>query len=76
MQPARIREFSLENYKAFAQAERIELAPLTVVLGRNNAGKSALCRAPLFMLNALRSDGWTPFPLLLDGVHFGDRIQD
>ena len=76
MLPARIREFTLENYKAFALTDRIELAPLTIVLGRNNAGKSALCRAPLFFLNALRRDAWTPFPLVLDGVHFGDRLED
>lgn len=40
---------SLGGYRCFQQPQRLELQTLTLVLGRNNAGKSALVRAlPIF----------------------------
>ena len=35
----------LEGYKCFHHAERLDLRPLTLLYGRNNAGKSAVLRA-------------------------------
>lgn len=40
---------ALTNYRCFAERQEIELRPVTVVLGRNNSGKSALVRAPLII---------------------------
>jgi hypothetical protein len=40
---------ALGNYRGFAKRQSIELRPITVVLGRNNAGKSALVRAPVIL---------------------------
>lgn len=39
-----LASLSLEGVKAFAEPVEIELAPLALVLGRSNTGKSALCR--------------------------------
>jgi hypothetical protein len=55
---------TLTNYRCFAARQEIELRPLTVVLGRNNSGKSALVRAPLIMETGIRTD--SPSPLDLD----------
>jgi predicted ATP-dependent endonuclease of OLD family len=39
----------LQKYKAFDAQTEVEIRPLTVLVGANNAGKSALARAlPLF----------------------------
>ncbi|MEU7689017.1 AAA family ATPase [Microbispora hainanensis] len=38
--------FTVENYRCFAKPQKVELRPITVVLGRNNSGKSALVRTP------------------------------
>ncbi|MBI2899747.1 MAG: AAA family ATPase [Planctomycetes bacterium] len=37
-----ITSLRLKNFKCFADTEETQLAPLTVVFGRNNAGKSSL----------------------------------
>lgn len=39
-----LRSFSVENYRAFMAPTTLELRPLTLLFGYNNAGKSALLR--------------------------------
>lgn len=39
-----LSNFTLENYKAFAEAATVNLRPLTLIFGYNSAGKSALMR--------------------------------
>lgn len=54
----------LTNYRCFAGSIDIELRPVTLVLGRNNSGKSALVRAPLVLSTGIDTD--SPAPLDLD----------
>jgi len=69
--------FCVQGYKAFGQKTPIiDLAPITIILGRNNSGKSALCRVPLFFTHLFRSDPWTPFPLEMEGIDFGMNLSD
>jgi predicted ATPase len=52
------RFLRLFNYRCFAGLHRIELRPLTLIYGRNNAGKSALLRSlPLLADSALTAGG-------------------
>lgn len=39
---AKLIALELENFKSFKSSGPIELRPLTVVIGRNNSGKSSL----------------------------------
>lgn len=41
----RLQSLALENYKSFDQRVEIEIRPLTLLFGYNNAGKSALVRS-------------------------------
>ena len=50
----------LENYRAFADRQRLELRPLTLVYGRNNAGKSALLRSFPLISDSLTSGEMSP----------------
>ncbi len=50
----------LENYRAFAARQRVELRPLTLVYGRNNAGKSALLRVFPLISDSLVSGEMSP----------------
>ncbi|GAB3156789.1 hypothetical protein GCM10027290_55430 [Micromonospora sonneratiae] len=54
---------ALDNYRCFAQRQDIELRPVTVVLGRNNSGKSALVRAPVLFDSGIHTDAPTPLDL-------------
>lgn len=43
----KITGMSFENYKAFRRPESVKIRPLTILIGRNNSGKSAIARLPL-----------------------------
>lgn len=58
-----IRRLILENYRSFRERQEIELAPVTVILGKNNSGKSALVRLPLLLDSGLRTDSSVPLDL-------------
>lgn len=52
----RINRFSVGGYKAFPSAPPLqvcELAPLTLVIGYNSAGKSVLVRSPVLVADSL-----------------------
>ncbi len=67
---------SFDNYKAFAQREALELRPLTVLIGRNSSGKSAIARLPLLLTRALSERAQSPVDLDIDGVDFGGSFVD
>jgi len=69
-------EFTIEGYKSFAQSTQIELAPLTLIFGKNDSGKSSLCRVPLFLTHLFREKAITPFPLELSGIDFGRTLKE
>ncbi|WP_160172135.1 DUF3696 domain-containing protein [Novosphingobium lindaniclasticum] len=70
-----LRSVSVENYRSFAQKATIELRPITILLGRNSAGKSSLTR--LFPLLRQSMERGTSAPILWNSssVDFG-RITD
>jgi len=78
----RLSGFSVEGYKSFGkETPIIYIAPITIILGRNNSGKSALCRAPLFFSHPLDASDWVePFELEIqginEGINFGANLLD
>ncbi|MEK2488560.1 DUF3696 domain-containing protein [Kitasatospora purpeofusca] len=73
-----LERFSLENYRCFRERQEVELGKITVVLGRNNSGKSAVVRALPLLSTGIRGD--SPYPLDLDLVQgftpsFADLIH-
>ncbi|MEV0003073.1 AAA family ATPase [Micromonospora sp. NPDC050980] len=62
-----LRKITLENYRCFRDRQEIELAPVTVVLGKNNSGKSVLTRAPLVIATGFDTTSTAPLDL--------DRLQ-
>lgn len=59
-----LQSFTLANYRSFVEPTTIELRPLTLLFGYNNAGKSALLRALPLLAASLR--GQPGVPLALD----------
>lgn len=75
-----IKSLSVERYKAFFDKCTIELRPLTILVGANNAGKSALARSiPLFaggLLGEASPSSVSPLPLDSSGVDHGKNFED
>jgi predicted ATPase len=47
---ARLLSLTIERFKSYKEATTIELSPLTVILGRNNSGKSSIIQALLLLM--------------------------
>lgn len=50
-----IKEIDFANYRIFAERQKLILAPITIVFGKNNVGKSALLKLPLLIKSILNS---------------------
>ncbi|CAM2010121.1 AAA family ATPase [Acanthopleuribacter pedis] len=68
--------FGFENYKAFQQPWEGEIRPLTLVIGHNNSGKSALIRFPLQLFAGLSGEEDAPLVMDTQGVTFGSSLAD
>lgn len=51
-----IRKISFKNFKVFKNLQTLRLAPITVLIGKNNTGKSAVLRLPTMLASALRGE--------------------
>ena len=72
-----IKSITINNYKAFGfNSNTLLLRPVTIVVGKNNSGKSSLLK--LFSVLATMSGGASSGPILLnnDAVSLGGRYQD
>ncbi len=67
MNRAQLLGITIERFKSFEKETAVEFAPLTVVLGRNNSGKSSLIQAILLLKQTLVIPR-PEIPLDLDGV--------
>lgn len=75
MSPLRLTRVCARNYKAFESPIQLELAPLTLVFGRNGSGKSALVRLPAALAGALTGSGPPGLPLQMsDGLTLGQSL--
>ena len=57
-----IKSLSLSNFKSFGEKQILELAPLTLVFGKNSSGKSSIFQSLLFLKQSFQDifDGYPP----------------
>ena len=74
-----LRKLSIERYKGYAKSAEVELAPLTILVGPNNSGKTALAQAIQLLAGGLAPSGKDtsePLPLESGGIHHGETFED
>ena len=74
-----LRKFSLKRYKGYSEPTRVDLAPLTILVGANNSGKTALAQAIPLLAGGLASsdqDMSEPLPLEAGGIRHGLTFRD
>jgi predicted ATPase len=72
----RILDIEFESYKSFPDKQLLALRPITIVIGKNSSGKSALSRLPLLLANAFSPDSEEPISINHKGVQFGGSFID
>lgn len=73
-----LRWLEVDNYKSFERRCHLEVRPITILVGRNNAGKSALARAIAVVAGAFAStaEGVPALPLESFELVHGTSIND
>ena len=75
----KLRSLGVEHYKGYAQRAELELAPLTILVGANNSGKTALAQAIQLLAGGLAPEGRAtsePLPLESGGIRHGETFAD
>lgn len=78
----RVRDIEFSGYKAYpgggdqSRLQQFEIAPLTLVFGKNNSGKSAASRLPRLLLGGLECNDGQVLPLAVRGHRFGSTFLD
>ena len=74
-----LQKFCLERYKGYTNPVEVELAPLTILVGANNSGKTALAQAIQLLaggLAASEENTSEPLPLESGGIRHGTTFED
>ena len=71
-----IRSFEVSNYKPYRQSAQVRLRPLTVLIGKNHSGKSALMKALPLLAGSLASNQPRPLDLEAGGLRHGFAESD
>ena len=71
-----ISSIEFSNYRIFSSTQKFKLAPITIIFGKNNAGKSALLKLPLLIQSALANHTDEIFTKSVNGVRLCDEYRD
>jgi len=72
----RLARLAFKRYKAFSNAEELAVRPLTILIGRNNSGKSVIARLPVLLGHAFSDRASGPLDLDAGGLDFGGSLLD
>ncbi|MBR0831935.1 AAA family ATPase [Bradyrhizobium manausense] len=64
------------RYRSFKERQKVELAPLTVIIGKNGSGKSVISRLPLILASGVSNASQSPIDLMAGGVEHAAQYQD
>lgn len=70
-----MQSITFSNYKSFEKEQVFEIKPITLVIGRNNSGKTALIQLPL-MINAWLNDRNGFLSLAANGIEFAKQMKE
>lgn len=74
-----LRKLGIERYKGYTRKAEVQLAPLTILVGPNNSGKTALAQAIQLLAGGMTPSGpeaSEPLPLDSGGIRHGETFED
>jgi predicted ATPase len=67
---------TFKNYKIFKDKQTLVIKPITVIIGKNNSGKSAISKLPTLIEGSLNTNSAEALNLQNDGVILGAELRD
>lgn len=71
-----ISQINFRNYKLFKKKQILEIKPLTILIGKNNTGKSAILKLPTLLDGSLSGRFSQPFELINNDVKIANEYKD
>jgi predicted ATPase len=71
-----INKISFKNYKSFKENQELDLKPITILIGKNSSGKSAVTKLPTLISGSLKGDFSPPLKWENSGVKLGLSYGD
>lgn len=71
-----INTIKFKNYKLFKQEQALEIKPLTLLIGKNSSGKSAVLKLLTLIEGALSHEFKEPLQLRNQGIELGGEFRD
>jgi predicted ATPase len=71
-----IEKITFKNYKSFKDEQTLELRPITILIGKNNSGKSAVAKLPTLIEGSLSGEFSDPFSISNNGISLGGDFID
>lgn len=73
----KLNRLTFENYKGFRERKEIQIRPITVLIGKNSSGKSAIGKLTTLIESSLSENaGKEPLLLVNNGVALGRSFRD
>jgi predicted ATPase len=71
-----ISTIKFKNYKPFKSLQILDLKPITILIGKNSSGKSAVLKLPSLIENSLSGSFQEPLLLSNNGIEHGGEFKD
>ncbi|WP_064197822.1 MULTISPECIES: DUF3696 domain-containing protein [Emticicia] len=71
-----ISKVTFKNYKLFKERQVLDLKPITIIIGKNNSGKSAILKLMTVIEGALKAKSNSVVNLINDEVQAGNEYKD
>lgn len=71
-----INKISFKGYKCFQEQQELELKPITILIGKNSSGKSAITKLPVLIEDSLSRSTPEPISYTIDKVELGAEYRD
>lgn len=71
-----IKNISFSNFKLFKEKQNLELKPITVLIGKNNSGKTAVLKLPTMIASSLKGKFDDIIKLENYGIKIGSEYSD
>ncbi|MCW3787651.1 AAA family ATPase [Plebeiibacterium sediminum] len=71
-----IEKIIFKNYKSFKEQQTLVLKPITVLIGKNSSGKSAVAKLPTMIEGSLSGKITEPVSIINDEIELGAEFRD
>lgn len=71
-----VNKISFKNYRLFKEKQQLEIKPITILIGKNNTGKSAILKLLPLIESALKAKDELPFSKNWEGLNLATDFKD